>query len=173
MIRCDALVTGGGPAGLAAAIALRLKGLDVLVADALHPPIDKACGEGLMPDSQRYLAALGVSVSERDGAPFEGIAFFSRKAQVAAPFASGIGIGIRRLRLHWLLVERAQQAGVRLAWGVRVALNRAQPVLLNGEVCAYGYLIGADGQSLECASGAGLIAEKFASGDSAFGGISA
>ena len=51
MIRCDALIAGGGPAGLAAAIALRQKGLDVLVADALWPPIDKACGEGLMPDA--------------------------------------------------------------------------------------------------------------------------
>ena len=51
MIRCDVLIAGGGPAGLAAAIALRQKGLDVLVADALCPPIDKACGEGLMPDA--------------------------------------------------------------------------------------------------------------------------
>jgi anaerobic glycerol-3-phosphate dehydrogenase len=49
MTRCDALIVGGGPAGLASAIALRQKGLDVLVADALRPPIDKACGEGLMP----------------------------------------------------------------------------------------------------------------------------
>ncbi len=53
MIRCDALIVGGGPAGLAAAIALRQKGLDVLVADALRPPIDKACGEGLMPDARK------------------------------------------------------------------------------------------------------------------------
>ena len=61
MIRCDALIVGGGPAGLAAAIALRQKGLDVLVADALRPPIDKACGEGLMPDARKDLAALGIT----------------------------------------------------------------------------------------------------------------
>ena len=77
MIRCDALIVGGGPAGLASAIALRQKGLDVLVADALRPPIDKACGEGLMPDAQKDLAALGVQLTGHDGAAFDGIAFLS------------------------------------------------------------------------------------------------
>ena len=156
LIRCDVLVAGGGPAGLAAAIALRLKGLDVLVADALHPPIDKACGEGLMPDSQSELAALGVCISESDGAPFEGIAFLSGKSQVAALFPIGMGIGIRRLRLHSLLVERAEQLGVRLAWGARVALTRGLPVCLNGKACAYQYLIGADGQSSRVRQWSGL-----------------
>jgi 2-polyprenyl-6-methoxyphenol hydroxylase-like FAD-dependent oxidoreductase len=35
----DVLVIGGGPAGLAAAIALRQHGLDVAIAGALIPPI--------------------------------------------------------------------------------------------------------------------------------------
>jgi flavin-dependent dehydrogenase len=155
-IGCDVLVAGGGPAGLAAAIALRLKGLDVLVADALLPPIDKACGEGLMPDSQRELTALGISISESDGARFEGIAFLSGNARVAAFFPTGGGIGIRRLRLHSLLVERAERVGVRLAWGARLAFNRGQPVLLNGETCAHRYLIGADGQSSRVRQWSGL-----------------
>ena len=51
----DVFVIGGGPAGLAAAIAARQRGFDVLVADGAEPPIDKACGEGLLPDG---LAAL-------------------------------------------------------------------------------------------------------------------
>ena len=46
----DVFVIGGGPAGLAAAIAARRRGLDVTVADCSVPPIDKACGEGIMPD---------------------------------------------------------------------------------------------------------------------------
>ena len=61
LIRCDALIAGGGPAGLAAAIALRQKGLDVLVADALQSAHRQGCGEGLMPDARNDLAALGVS----------------------------------------------------------------------------------------------------------------
>src|SRR6267378_2491580 len=43
----EILVIGGGPAGLAAAIAARKKGFEVTVADGAKPPIDKACGEGL------------------------------------------------------------------------------------------------------------------------------
>jgi menaquinone-9 beta-reductase len=145
MIHCDALIVGGGPAGLAAAIALRQKGLDVLVADALRPPIDKACGEGLMPDGKKDLAALGIP--DCDGAPFEGIAFLSGRHQAAAPFARGSGIGIRRLQLHSLLVERCQELGVRLAWGTRVRLAEEQPPSLDGEPCNHRYTIGADGQS--------------------------
>jgi flavin-dependent dehydrogenase len=144
-MRCDALIVGGGPAGLAAGIALRQKGVDVLVADALHPPIDKACGEGLMPDAQRDLATLGIAA--RDGAPFDGIAFLCGRHRAIAPFERGSGIGIRRLLLHLLLVERCRELGVRLAWGTRVQVARNQPLRLEGEPCTYRYLIGADGQS--------------------------
>jgi menaquinone-9 beta-reductase len=147
VVRCDALIIGGGPAGLAAAIALRQKGLDVLVADPLRPPIDKACGEGLMPDAQKDLAALGIFPPGRLGAAFAGIAFLAGRHQAAAPFEHGSGIGIRRLQLHSLLVERCQELGVRLAWGSRVCAGEKQPWLLDGETCAYRYAIGADGQS--------------------------
>ena len=63
--KADVLIVGGGPAGLATAIALRQKGASVTVADAMTPPIDKACGEGLMPDSLQDLAALSVFLSLR------------------------------------------------------------------------------------------------------------
>ncbi len=147
MIRCDALIVGGGPAGLAAAIALRQKGLDVLVADALQPPIDKACGEGLMPDARNDLAALGVSVGEDEGAPFEGITFLTERHAATARFAQGSGVGLRRLHLHARLVERCEQIGVRLAWGTHVGVAPGPRFSLAGEACAYRYAIGADGQS--------------------------
>jgi flavin-dependent dehydrogenase len=147
LVRCDALIVGGGPAGLAAAIALRQKGLDVLVADALRPPIDKACGEGLMPDVQKDLAALGIVVKGQEDASFDGIAFLSGRHQATAHFARGRGVGVRRLQLHSLLVDRCQDLDVRLAWGSRVGVSGKQPLCLDGEPCAYRYAIGADGQS--------------------------
>jgi flavin-dependent dehydrogenase len=147
LIRCDALIVGGGPAGLAAAIALRQKGLDVLVADALRPPIDKACGEGLMPDAQKDLAALGIAIEGQEDTSFEGIAFLSHRHHATAHFECGSGIGVRRLQLHSLLVDRCQDLGVRLAWGRRVDVCGRQPLRLDGEPCAYRYAVGADGQS--------------------------
>jgi len=42
----DVFIVGGGPAGLAAAIAARCKGLRVMLADGASPPIAKTCGEG-------------------------------------------------------------------------------------------------------------------------------
>jgi menaquinone-9 beta-reductase len=148
---CDALIIGGGPAGLAAAIALRQKGVDVVVADALRPPIDKACGEGLMPDAREDLAALGIATHH--GAPFEGIAFLAGHRQAAAHFERGSGIGIRRLQLHENLAERCRELGVRLAWGTRVHIAPHEPLSphvrlsVDGRSCTYRYLIAADGQS--------------------------
>ena len=63
----DVFVIGGGPVGLAAAIAARRKGFSVALADGCEPPIDKACGEGVMPDGlaspKRLRAAITVAVS--------------------------------------------------------------------------------------------------------------
>ena len=56
----DVLVVGGGPAGLATAIRCAQAGLSVTVAEPRTGPIDKACGEGLMPSAVTRLAALGV-----------------------------------------------------------------------------------------------------------------
>src|SRR5277367_3940082 len=145
---CDVLVIGGGPAGLAAGIALRLRGLEVVVADALRPPIDKACGEGLMPDSRRELAGLGVEAS--GGQEFSGIHFANRTPSradfVTAEFSRGKGIGIRRVDLHRRLIERAEEIGVRLHWESRVDLSGPQ-LTVGGEVRRYRYLVGADGES--------------------------
>ena len=71
----DVLVVGGGPAGLAAAIAARAKGFRVVVADCSRPPIDKPCGEGLMPDALAALSQLGIAVRSEDSFPFRGIRF--------------------------------------------------------------------------------------------------
>ena len=55
----DLFIVGGGPAGLAAALAARRLGLEVTVADCSQPPVDKACGEGIMPDGVRAARSLG------------------------------------------------------------------------------------------------------------------
>lgn len=50
MIRCDALIVGGGPGGSTAARLLRLAGWNVVVADRARFPRDKVCAGWLTPD---------------------------------------------------------------------------------------------------------------------------
>jgi geranylgeranyl reductase family protein len=50
VIRCDALVVGGGPAGSTCARLLRRAGWDVVVADRARFPRDKVCAGWLTPD---------------------------------------------------------------------------------------------------------------------------
>ncbi len=116
----DVFVIGGGPAGLATAIAAAQRGLHVAVADAWGPGIDKACGEGLMPDSVEALGALGVTLPEDAGQPIAGIRFLGGDVAVDARFPSGTGLGVRRTVLHDLLSAEAERRGVELLWGTRV-----------------------------------------------------
>ena len=112
----DVFIIGGGPAGLAAAIAARQRGFEVVVADSAIPPIDKPCGEGLMPDGISALADLGIEIPGEYSYPFRGIRFISSGVKVDASFPTGQGLGIRRTRLHSLMIDRAAAAGVNLLW---------------------------------------------------------
>src|SRR5271168_4595660 len=113
----DVFIVGGGPAGLAAAIALRKKGFRVTVADGAKPPIDKACGEGLMPDTLAALADLGVAVDTSEGFALRGVRFISEDSSIDAGFPGGTGIGLRRLVLHQKMIDRAVAVGVLLSGG--------------------------------------------------------
>lgn len=118
----DLLVVGGGPAGLATAIHARRAGLSVTVVDRRpEPPLDKACGEGLMPDGVIGLVRLGVALDSLTAAPFQGIRYYDGDVVAEGRFPGRPGLGVRRTRLHAALVEGAQAAGVELAWGTRVS----------------------------------------------------
>jgi len=157
---CDVFIAGGGPAGLAAAIALRQRGAEVLVADALRPPIDKPCGEGLMPEARHPLAALGIVLEAEHGIPFTGIAFVSEQDRVAAEFPGGPGLGIRRTVLHKLLYERAVALGVDFAWNTPVVLRENRAPVLGGEPggpeVQARWIVGADGASSRVRGWAGM-----------------
>ncbi len=156
----DVVIVGGGPAGLAAAIALRQKGIDSLVVEALEPPIDKCCGEGLMPDGLHSLKALGVEIRQEEGYAFQGIRFANRTHCIDADFPNGTGIGVRRTHLHQRLIDRASEVGVRLIWGARATLPSQTEVLVNGVPTRFRWLIGADGTASRVRRWAGLAVEK-------------
>lgn len=141
----DVFIVGGGPAGLAAAIAARGNGFDVIVADGAQPPIDKPCGEGLLPDGVAALRRLGVVLRPADGFALRGIRFSDDGTSVAAAFRDGWGMGVRREILHRRLVERAETCGVRFAWNTPVTGLCEGGVIAAGKEIRARWIIGADG----------------------------
>jgi flavin-dependent dehydrogenase len=143
----DVFVIGGGPAGLAAAIAARRRGFSVTVADGAEPPIDKACGEGMMPETLAALRELGVELPEGAGYRFRGIQFVQGSVHAAADLPEGPGIGIRRTLLHELLIQEAEKCGVRLLWKTPVTGIASNGVRLPGGERPARWIVGADGGS--------------------------
>jgi flavin-dependent dehydrogenase len=138
-------VIGGGPAGLAAAIAARQKGFDVTLADGATPPIDKACGEGLMPDGLGALRNLGVILDGAGAEPFHGIRFVGDGTSVEAAFPEGYALGMRRTALHSRMVDAAAAAGVHMLWGTPVRGIGAEGVRIADRIIPARWIVGADG----------------------------
>jgi flavin-dependent dehydrogenase len=145
---------------LAAAIAARREGFAVTVADFFRPPIDKACGEGLMPDSVVALRELGVDLAGLDTRRFNGIRFLGAEGSVDGDFPHGSGIGIRRTLLHQSLVDCAREKGVKMLWGARVSGIKPGAVLVDGRAVSCRWIVGADGQNSQVRRWSGLSGER-------------
>ena len=155
----DIFVIGGGPAGLAMAIAARQRGMRVTVADGMLPPIDKACGEGLMPDGLAALERLGLQLPSDDAYLFRGIRFLSRALTIDSRFpAGGYGLAARRPTLHRVMTERAAQMDVELLWGMPVTGIAADGVHVGKDLVRARWIVGADGSNSRVRRWAGLEA---------------
>lgn len=141
----DVFIVGGGPAGLAAAIALRQKGLAVTVADGAAMPVDKVCGEGILPEGVSILTELGVEIPTRDSVPLKGIRFWAGSQCAEAEFPGARGLGVRRLVLHRAMIEAARAAGVTLHWRSPVELGPNSALSCGGRMRRPAWIVGADG----------------------------
>jgi flavin-dependent dehydrogenase len=140
-------VVGGGPAGLAAAIALRRENCDVTVVDCAVPPIDKACGEGLMPDSMAALGELGIEIPADVGFAFRGIRFADARSSVFADFPAGIAKGLRRTALHELMIRHAVSQGVSIVWNAKHVRLAGGGISVDRQLIQAQLVVGADGQN--------------------------
>lgn len=114
MTETQVLIAGGGPVGLAAAIEARLAGLDAVVVEPRTGPIDKACGEGLMPGAIPALERIGVRPR---GFPLRGVDYRDQRRSASYRFVAGNGLGVRRTTLHTALRARAEELGTRFVQG--------------------------------------------------------
>jgi len=142
----DLVIAGGGPAGLATAIRAKIEGLEVILLDASQPPIDKACGEGLMPDGVGLLLGLGIEIAGVETRPFRGIRYLDGELTAEGVFPGKPGLGIRRTALHQALTRRAEELGVDLRWGTRVRGLSANGFETDTGAVTGRWLVGADGR---------------------------
>jgi flavin-dependent dehydrogenase len=109
-------------------------------------PLDKACGEGVMPSAVLRLAALGVVLP---GRPFRGITYVDGKGRrVTADFPHGPGQGVRRTALQSTLRTAAHTAGVERLSGFVEDVRQsplAVEVNVGGTTYRASYLAAADG----------------------------
>ncbi|MGA0567827.1 NAD(P)/FAD-dependent oxidoreductase [Rathayibacter sp. KR2-224] len=139
-------IVGGGPIGLACALFAAEAGLDTVVVEPRDAPIEKACGEGLMPGAWRLVSELGV---DPPGADIAGVAYVQGAARAEHRFAEGKGRGVARTALHEAIARRAAARGIRVIAGRADTLaQHSNHVTISGpslEPLDAGYVIGADG----------------------------
>lgn len=165
-MKIDVAIVGAGPAGLATAIGAALRGLSVHVFEKQAFPVDKACGEGLMPSGLRALERLGAltHLDSRDGAPFDSIRYVQEDgASALGRLPNPGGLGVRRTALSRALLARAQAVGVVLHEKTGVREHRrvgdAMHVVAGEQTFQAKVLVGADGLHSLCRQREGLSLE--------------
>jgi len=122
--RYDLAITGGGPAGSAAAWQAAQTGARVVLLDKAEFPRDKPCGDGLTPRAVGYLQKMGLA---DEVAKFHRVnrakVFSPSEWELSFPHRPGMpdhGHVARRLELDTLLLKNAESAGAEVRQSAEV-----------------------------------------------------
>jgi len=137
----DLLIAGSGPVGLVTAIHAAEAGLEVVIIDPRIGAIDKACGEGLMPQAIDHLNQIRVNPPGKD---LVGIKYISGSKTAIAKFSEQPGRGVRRTTLSDHLRQRASELNIVFIEG-RVTDIKQNNDWVEAEGIKSRYLVGADG----------------------------
>lgn len=122
----DAVIVGAGPAGCSTAIGLAERGIRVALLDKSRFPRVKPCAEYANPEAMRVLDRLGLlePVRAAGAAVFRGMRVYSPGGyELELDYSADAGrhaLGISRVALDALAVERCRQLGVEVIEGARV-----------------------------------------------------
>lgn len=140
------VIAGGGPIGLATALFAAEAGLDPIVIEPRETPIDKACGEGLMPGALRLVRELEL---DPPGADLGGIAYVQGSTRAEHRFTAGPGRGVARTALHAAFAARVAERGIPVLRGrVDALISTDTHVRVEGPgfgTVTAAQLVGADG----------------------------
>ena len=118
----DVLIVGAGPAGIAAALTARRRGLSVCVIDKATFPRDKCCGDGLTTGALRLLEQLGLQPSKvASWRVCRDVVLRSpsgRNVELQLPDDGQFAAIASRMDLDASLVDLARQQGVLVREGV-------------------------------------------------------
>jgi flavin-dependent dehydrogenase len=146
MIRCDALVVGGGPGGSTCARLLRQHGWSVVVVDRARFPRDKVCAGWLTPEVFPLLD-LDPDEYRRTGLTFQTITAFRTgvlgRPLVHTPYTGVVSYAIRRCEFDAFLLRRS---GARVMEGLAVeTLRRTGETWVVNDAIETPVVIGAGG----------------------------
>jgi flavin-dependent dehydrogenase len=146
----DAIIIGGGPAGLSTALHLHAHDPKrrALVLEAEKYPREKICAGGIGARGLRILDKLGVAI-DCPMVPLDAIAL-RYAGDTAIVRERGLGVVVRRVEFDHALAKQVIARGIELRDGCRVAsLDRrddgVRVVLASGEELFSQVVVGADG----------------------------
>jgi menaquinone-9 beta-reductase len=113
-------ITGGGLAGLAAAIELRRSGHSVILFEKEKYPFHKVCGEYVSMESWKYLTSLGLPLHEMNLPLINRFDLTSPNGKLFSTKLESGGFGISRWLMDASLAKIAKNEGVQLMEECRV-----------------------------------------------------
>ena len=123
-------IVGGGLTGLSLAIALRKKGLPVVVHESGTYPRHRVCGEFISGVSAATLEALGISDALSDALEHRTITWFSGDKETRRHVLDNPALGISRHLLDDRLQKMADEIGVSINTNSRVRPNPGEAGLV-------------------------------------------
>lgn len=144
-------IIGGGPIGLYLSIKLAENYDHIDLFEKNSWPVDKTCGQGIMPSGISILDKVGIDFKHKTGAyAFDSIKYLDGVLEVQGRLA-GTAFGVERKVLSKALFEKASKcSGINLhsdtlVDDIEILKNQKINLMINKQRCVYDYVFICDG----------------------------